>query len=262
MTVTTDVHPTEPVPLYGLSLKPDENENVGPYTWKTVINLRTLGVPYNLEGRTFDEIRGSFETETGNLKVTVPTVKTADGWVTGSWEIAEWAEDTYGTPERSLFAGGKAFARFFHTWADAELADTIKPLFAPWLYQAQDPASAAWFLKTKLGGNAEAIKGLIAASQTPAWVDSQTQAVRTALGTVERLLAANSEAGVGRFLAGTDYPTHADAAVYSWYASSDAVRGHTPSVTERTWFHESLPLVGRWVRDVEEASKTKLEYAH
>jgi hypothetical protein len=43
------------------------------------------------------------------------------------------AEEKYGTPERSLFAGGKAFARFFNLWADNDLGDQVKLLFAPWV---------------------------------------------------------------------------------------------------------------------------------
>lgn len=130
------------------------------------------------------------------------------------------------------------------------------------LYQTQDPDSAAWFLKTKLGGNKEAINGLVAASKTSEWVDNQSAAVRERLATIERLLAANKAAGAGKFLAGTDHPTHADAAVYGWYAASEAVRGYSPSLVDRTWFHESLPHVKQWVQDIAEESKAKPAYPY
>ncbi|KAL1411565.1 hypothetical protein Q8F55_002528 [Vanrija albida] len=258
---------TKPYIVYGLALEKGQNINVGPYAWKTEVDLGTLGVPYKLEGRIYDDIRGSFETETGNPKVTVPTLKTEDGYVTDSWAIAEWAEAKYGTPERSLFGGneeGKAFARFLNIWADNDLGDQVKILFAPWLYQAQkaagDDASAAWFLKTKLGGSQEAINGLIKASQDPTWVDNQAQVVRDKLQTIEKQLAANKEAGKGKFLAGTDYPTHGDAAVFGWYAASAAVRGY--DLLEKIWNHESLPLVSAWVKDVADVSGAKVAYPY
>lgn len=79
-----------PIPLYGLSLEEGQNINVGPYAWKTEVDLSTLGVPYELKGKTFAQIRGEFEKETGNPKVSVPTLKTEDGWITDSWTIAEY----------------------------------------------------------------------------------------------------------------------------------------------------------------------------
>ena len=79
-----------PIPLYGLSLEEGQNINVGPYAWKTEVDLSTLGVPYELRGKTFAQIRGQFEKETGNPKVSVPTIETEDGWVTDSWTIAEY----------------------------------------------------------------------------------------------------------------------------------------------------------------------------
>lgn len=96
----------------------------------------TLGIPYELVGRTYEEIRGSFEGETGNRKVTVPTIKVGGEWVTDSWAIAEYLDDKYGSPEVTLFPGGsegKAFAHFFNLWADNDLGDQVKILFAPWV---------------------------------------------------------------------------------------------------------------------------------
>lgn len=81
---------TSPIPLYGLSLEEGQNINVGPYAWKTEVDLSTLGVPYELKGKTFAQIRGEFEKETGNPKVSVPTLQTEDGWITDSWTIAEY----------------------------------------------------------------------------------------------------------------------------------------------------------------------------
>lgn len=90
-----------PIPLYGLSLEEGQNINVGPYAWKTEVDLSTLGVPYELRGKTFAQIRGEFEKETGNPKVSVPTLKTEDGWITDSWKIAEYVSAPGGRADSS-----------------------------------------------------------------------------------------------------------------------------------------------------------------
>lgn len=46
-------------------------------------------MPYTWVGRTFEEIRTTFETETGNPKVTVPALKIDDKWVSDSFVVAE-----------------------------------------------------------------------------------------------------------------------------------------------------------------------------
>jgi glutathione S-transferase len=71
------------------------------------LTISTLGVPYKLVGRTYSEIRGSFETETGNAKVTVPTIETPEGFVTDSWKIAEWVSNRIPRVVRSAAAGWK-----------------------------------------------------------------------------------------------------------------------------------------------------------
>jgi glutathione S-transferase len=45
---------------------------------------------------TFPNIRGRLAKETGNEQVTVPTMVTEDGFVTDSWEIAQWVSDCGG----------------------------------------------------------------------------------------------------------------------------------------------------------------------
>lgn len=49
-----------------------------------------LGVPYDTVPLTFPQIRDQLAAETGNDKVTVPTLKTAGGFVTDSWEVAKY----------------------------------------------------------------------------------------------------------------------------------------------------------------------------
>lgn len=119
------------VTLFGLGLRPGQNINVGPYAWKTAVDLGTLGVPYRLEGRTFEEIRTTFEKDTV-AGITVPAIQDGARWVFDSFKLAQYLEAKYGG-KRSLFPRGEEFARFLNTWADKDLGNEIVPLFAPWV---------------------------------------------------------------------------------------------------------------------------------
>lgn len=127
------------------------------------------------------------------------------------------------------------------------------------LYQAQTDESSEWFLKTKLGGNKAVIESLVESAKDPQWVDSQAAVVRGKLATLEKQLAANQEAGRGPFLAGTTYPSHADAAVFGWYGASAAVQLY--DLVAKTWKHPDNPLVREWVEAVEAKSGAKPDYS-
>lgn len=128
------------------------------------------------------------------------------------------------------------------------------------LYSNMNTESSAWFLKEKFGNDQKTIDHLIALNADPAWVDSQTAAVRTKLGLIEKQLAANAGTSKGRFLAGTDYPTHADAALYGWVGAAAAVRPH--DLVAAIWKHESLPFLGAWVDTVEVTAGVKPTYSY
>lgn len=53
-------------------------------------HARILGVKVDSEKRDFHLIRTQLAEETGNDKVTVPTLKVGDEYITDSWVIAEW----------------------------------------------------------------------------------------------------------------------------------------------------------------------------
>lgn len=206
----------------------------------------------------------------------VPVIKDGERWIHDSFALAQHVsspsplafsangkiEEKYATGERTLFPGSEAFARFLSTWADKDLANEIIPFLAPWMYQAQNAESSAWFLKQKIGNNKAKMECMIEAVKDPKFVESQTAAIRGKLATMEQYLDENKRAGKGRFLAGTDYPSHADATVWGWYATTVAVRPKELELESRTWKHESLPLVSAWVEAVKEGSGIKLEYLH
>lgn len=91
--------------LFELTHSGTQGKSFSPHVWKTKIDLAyvahshlislnsrrsILGVDYTPALRSFDLIRGDLAGECGNDKVTVPTLKTAQGdYVTDSWAIAE-----------------------------------------------------------------------------------------------------------------------------------------------------------------------------
>lgn len=243
------------------------------------LTFSVLGVPYHLVGKTFEEIRTSFEKETNSPGITVPAIQDGGKWLWDSFALAEFVsirtalpdttdvqlEKKYGKPGRSLFGGseeGVAFARFVNTWADKDLGNEIVPLFAPWLYQAEDPESAAWFLKQKGNNDKAKFEFLISAVKDPKFVETQVGNVRDKLTTIERYLAENKANGKGQFLLGTDYPTHADAAIWGWYVATQAIRPLDLDLVNRIWKHESLPLVSQWVEAVGKQSGAKPEFPY
>lgn len=146
-------------------------------------------------------------------------------------------------------------------WESRRAAST-SPQADAQLYQAQEPGSSAWFLKQKIGGDQAQIDRLIQAVKDPKFIDAQTAAVRSKLATLEAYLASNREEGKGPFLAGTEYPSHADAAVWGWYAATRAVRHPGVDLAKLIWKHESLPLVGAWVEEVRKAAGVELLLGH
>lgn len=86
--------------------------------------------------------------------------------------------------------------------------------------------------------------------------------MRNKLATIEQYLAESKAKGKGQFIAGTDYPTHADAAVYGWYVATVAIRPAELDLVNRIWKHESLPLVSQWIGAVEKASGAKPEFPY
>ncbi|GMK55454.1 hypothetical protein CspeluHIS016_0205100 [Cutaneotrichosporon spelunceum] len=250
---------TDPVTLYCLSLLPGKDVNVGPYPWKTAIDLGSLGVPWRFKGLTIEEIRTTFEANTAVKGITVPAIQDGEKWVFDSFPLAQLLNSKYGTEERTLFPAGEEFARLFDTWADRDLAAEVIPLLAPWLFKAQQPASAAWLVKEKMGGDQSKMDGLVNATSDPAFIEKQAAAIRAKLITLERTLQANKDEGKGQFIAGNDHPSHADAAVWGWYGTLLAVNHMGIKLGPLTFKHETLPLVGAWADAVQKAAGVDLQ---
>ncbi|CAK9780851.1 hypothetical protein CC85DRAFT_328561 [Cutaneotrichosporon oleaginosum] len=235
---------TNSVTLYGLTTKQGTQTNVSPFAWKTAVDLGLLRIPYTWDGKTFEEIRTSFEAETGVKGILVPAIKTSDGWVYDSFKIAQHLDN--GT----LFPDGEAAARKIDEWADSDLRAAIMPLLVPWLYQAQAPTSQAWFLKIKLGGDQAKIDMLCQAVLDAQYVDAQAANVRSKLQSIEEKLRD------APFLAG-ERAGHADASVWGWYASTRAISIQGLDIDD-IWRHESLPRVAAWVDAVQKAAGVTL----
>ncbi|KAL1409431.1 hypothetical protein Q8F55_003414 [Vanrija albida] len=244
-----------PYVLYGLTGKKGSTVNGGPHTLKTKVDLAILGVPYTDVPQTFPQIRGELAEASGNPKVTVPTLKAGDEYVTDSWVIAEWLEAKHGSAERSLFYGpeGKAYAKFLETWANNDLANEIRPFAGPNGFANSDPDVQVWLVANKQGGDDTAVKAAVARLDDPEFVEKQTAAARAKLQTLEKHLAALKAEGKGPFVAG-DKITHGDATIFGWYASSQG----RPAIGAKIWRSDELPLVGAWVDAVIKATGINL----
>ncbi|BEI85403.1 hypothetical protein CcaverHIS002_0508040 [Cutaneotrichosporon cavernicola] len=229
---------TNSVTLYGLSTRKGSATNVSPYAWKTAIDLGLLGIPFTWDGKTFEEIRTSFEKETGIPGILVPAIKDGQDWIYDSFKIALHLDTKQG--KKALFPEGEEEARKMDEWADTELRNALVPLLVPW----------AWFLKVKLGGNQAAIDAMCNAVQDKAHVETQANNLRSKLSVIEERLQN------GPFLSG-DKAGHADASVWGWYATSRAI--NIPGFdVDLVWKHDSLPRVAAWVDAVQNAAGVEL----
>ncbi|KAL7422865.1 hypothetical protein Q5752_002162 [Cryptotrichosporon argae] len=229
------------VTCYGLRPSTSWDTNMSPHVWKTAADFAFLGIEYNIELLTFLEIRGDFEQTTGTPGVTVPTIKTADGYTTDSWKIAEKLEADYAKDGKSLFGSeeGKALAKLLEIWGNTELAGEIRPVVGGRMYANLDDEIKPWAVKNKFGGDQAKAEAMAAKSVDPAYIASQAAAARAKLQLLEAHLAARGTP----FLAGPK-PTHADAVVFGWYGFPRILN---PQAAEATWRHDSLPLVGKWL---------------
>ncbi|WVQ78497.1 hypothetical protein IAT38_000583 [Cryptococcus sp. DSM 104549] len=231
-----------------------------PHGWKSILALRYLGVPYKPVYVTLPELREVLPKKFGLPKVTLPALVFNGGDNDGevmldSYNIAQYLEKQYATPDRSIFHGdvGRHFSRFIEQWVDRSLAAEIRPCVLHTSYtqfpskgpNADLPARAAFLAKC---GQAK-MDELTALNSDPDWVSKQYAAVRKELGTIEILLSERAERGEqGAFLGG-EVPVHADFCVYAFYPYSRTNK----TLVGDTWHHESLPFVRAWLKAMEDA---------
>ncbi|GMK55455.1 hypothetical protein CspeluHIS016_0205110 [Cutaneotrichosporon spelunceum] len=237
---------TNSLTLYGLTTQKGTATNVSPYAWKTAVCLGLLGIPYTWEGKTFEEIRTTLEEESGISGILVPAVNDEGTWVWDSLKIVRHFDK-----KGELFLD-EGEARTIEEWADTKLRGVIAMLLIPWLYEAQDPASLEWFIKVKFGGDRAAVASMRDSLNEPAHVQHRLSAIREALEVIEERLKQSP------FLSGVK-PGYADAVVWGWYATSQAIK--VPGFNDSgklTWRSPDLPHVRTWVDAIQKASGIEL----
>ncbi|TYJ52607.1 hypothetical protein B9479_006777 [Cryptococcus floricola] len=229
--------------LVGDAEKPD-GRALSPHVWKSKLDLAFFEQEVKKVGKTFPQIRGELAESTKNPAVTVPTIVDEDDTIiTDSWKVAEYLEAKHGTPEKSLFGGkaGKDFAKFIEIWSNTTLANELRPLIAPAIYEHFDAPSRAYFLKSKWQNDPSLFSAHKTKFSSPSVLDAQLASARNRLTVIEALLGYKKEKDEPLWLTGK--PSHADFALFGWFAAS-RVNG---SVEKGVWRHEENPLVGEWL---------------
>ncbi|KAK4687271.1 hypothetical protein P7C73_g2852, partial [Tremellales sp. Uapishka_1] len=225
--------------LHSIVLQDGDTTTFSPHVAKTNLDLGIVKLSPETVHYTFHGIRTDLATETGNSKVTSPTIKLASGeYITDSWVIAEYLDKTHG----GLIFGseaGKEFARFLNYWVDNSLAVDLRPLIAPFVAKKISKQS----YEHKFAPIKDTIDTWTAQLSDKEITDKHYTATRAQLAVVEKTLQSKKDAGLKQLFLAGEKPTHADAVVFGWYAFSRV----NPDIEANVWRHASLPLVGEWL---------------
>ncbi|CAK9780050.1 hypothetical protein CC85DRAFT_283631 [Cutaneotrichosporon oleaginosum] len=206
---------------------------------KTKSDLAILGIPYTETKLTFAEIRGDLARASGNDKVTVPTLRAGDEYVTDSFKIAEWLDARAPTPTLFPTRDAHRLARLLSAWTDGDMALSIRELFRPLFYDLNDAASKEYFVRVRYLGQADELAAHRAALRSLPDVERKAVRARASLAVLENYLSHEE----GPFILGRE-ASHADSIVYGWYCCSQV---NARVVNPRLWYHDSLPRVAAWV---------------
>lgn len=233
-----------------------------PHIWKTLLDLRTLGLDYAEEFVVSAQLEKELPERFGLPKVTIPTLivheDDQERVIVDSFDIACYLEERFSTPRMSLFSPdgnasvqsvemGKSYARFVEHWVNTDFANVIRPaLLAPSLAlfpkegPASDPPSRARF-ESKVGP--ARMHELAELAKDPEWCADVYARARKELSIVDNMLRDRQRSGgQGPFLTGAK-PTHADFALFAFYPYSLT----NPQLVENVWRHSDLPYVGDWL---------------
>lgn len=124
----------------------DKANRFSPFVWRARLALCRKGL-------SFEGIPGAFlekDAFAPSGSKTVPVLKDGETWVSDSWDIACYLEDTY--PDKpSLFGGaeGKAYSTFMMGFAATLLQPRIFLLVAPDIAESCEGEHKDYFLKTR-----------------------------------------------------------------------------------------------------------------
>jgi glutathione S-transferase len=124
----------------------EKDRRFSPYCWRARMALAHKGLNVETIPWRFTEKTAIAASGQGR----VPVLVDGDKWISDSWTIAEYLEDTY--PDRpSLFGGGngRALSRFYVAWADTVLHPGMIRFVLLDIWKHLDPRDKDYFRKTR-----------------------------------------------------------------------------------------------------------------
>ncbi|RXK36028.1 hypothetical protein M231_06742 [Tremella mesenterica] len=233
--------------LYGLvANEGDQSQvNFGPYVMISKLALRFFDVPFTHVGYSFTEIRGKLAEISGDSKVSVPTLNTGEGWVTDSWKIADFLEEKYSTPEKSLYSHSSIGRSLSYTILGIMLA--AQPLTRVFITGAQlrilDPPNREYIYQTRVGDPAKR-DSILSQTDPSADISSVLSSIRSHFQAIEIALTRQTEKG-WKYLSGENIG-YADMVLFGYYC----VHRLDGRLIKGVWEHEDLPKVGEWVKSM------------
>ncbi|ODO08331.1 hypothetical protein L198_00055 [Cryptococcus wingfieldii CBS 7118] len=230
--------------LFGLVTKSqDPSPNFSPFVWITKVDLAILGVSYKTNNKSFYEIRNDLAELVGDPEVSVPTLKVGDTYLQDSFNIALWLDEKYGK-NNTLFGPSqntKAHTKFLEQWVLWTLAVPIQALNRSMMYFRLDPDSAAYYLRSRYNNDIPTLERRVKEVSEPSYIASQWALLRSHLKPLNILLGEHEAKGKRLFFDG-EGPTHADAAVFGWYAFTRENEGWREG-----WESEEIGYVKKWL---------------
>ncbi|MBX9647038.1 MAG: glutathione S-transferase family protein [Xanthobacteraceae bacterium] len=215
----------------------DPQRRFSPACWKTRLALAHKAVPVETTAWRFTEKEAIAKSGRG----TVPVIVNRDRWISDSWSIAEYLEDTF--PDApSLFGGevGQALARFLNHWADMVLVPSIFGLIAMDIHDHLAPQDLTYFRSSREQRIGMTLEALVASR------DDRVAAIRASMQPLRQTLKSQ------QFLGG-DSPRYADYAVFGPFQWARCVSPF--QILERddpvfAWRNRILDLFGGLARNV------------
>lgn len=196
--------------LYDLAAA-DPDVRLSPNCWRTRFALAHKNLPVETVPWRFHEKDAIAQSGQGK----VPVLVEGGRWLSESWDIAEYLEDTY--PDRpSLFGGavGRHLARFVNLWVSQSLHPAVARVILPELLTILDEQDKDYFRRTREQAFGKSIEDLAAER------DASLAALRQVAKPLRSTLSAQS------FLAGDAplYPDHVAFSAFVWARASSDVQ--------------------------------------
>ena len=212
----------------------DDQVRFSPYCWRTKMALLHKGAAFETLPWRFTD--SDVAAQRGSPRV--PAIQDGETWISDSWEIALYLDETY--PENPLMDGAQArgLSRFVNAWCDMSVNRALRPLALLDVLAILHEKDKAYFRESR-----EAALGMTLEEACAGQDDA-----RTALGQV--LAPAEQALSRSDFLSG-DAPCYADYCLFGSLKWVHALSGKVPLATDSAiarWFDAMLDLFDGFAR--------------